>query len=165
MLTTRVFAATAGVLLFPLCAAAQGATAPAGHDAIMAPITAFFAAAARQDTAAMSAAMHQDARVTLLRPAQGGGSRVVVIAGRDFVAQLARPGQPPLDEPVRNPVIQVDGDLATVWVEYQVRVNGAVSNCGHDAFHVVRTDGAWRILNVSDTFRRDNCGPIWPTDG
>jgi ketosteroid isomerase-like protein len=163
MLVIRLLAAAAGVALIPALAAAQGTTAPAGHDAIMAPITAFFAAAARQDTAAMSAAMHPDARMTLLRPAQGGGSRVVVIAGRDFIAQLARPGQPPLDEPIRNPVIQVDGDLATVWVEYQVRVSGAVSHCGHDAFHMVRTGGAWRILNVSDTFRRENCGPIWPT--
>ncbi len=55
----------------------------------------------------------------------------------------------------------MDGPLATVWTEYQVVIEGKLSHCGTDAFHLVRRNGAWKILNVSDTFRREGCGEIW----
>lgn len=67
-----------------------------------------------------------------------------------------------LDEPIRNAKVHIDGDLALVWAEYQVRVNGAVSHCGYDAFQLIRRAGSWKILSIADTFRREGCGPMWP---
>jgi hypothetical protein len=58
--------------------------------------------------------------------------------------------------------VQIDADLATVWAEYQVRIDGNVSHCGYDAFHLARLAGRWKIINVSDTFRREGCGAAWP---
>jgi hypothetical protein len=87
---------------------------------------------------------------------------VVALTGNDFVRVAGQPGGPVYDEPIRNPRVQVDGDLATVWAEYQVRQQGTVSHCGFDAFHLARLNGRWKILNVSDTFRREGCGNPWP---
>jgi hypothetical protein len=43
-----------------------------------------------------------------------------------------------------------------------VRIDGNVSHCGYDAFHLARIGGKWKIINVSDTFRREGCGAAWP---
>jgi len=71
------------------------------------------------------------------------------------------PDQGALDEPIRNAVVHVDGDVASIWAEYQVRREGKVSHCGFDAFHLARLGGRWKILNVSDSFRQDGCGAAW----
>jgi hypothetical protein len=86
----------------------------------------------------------------------------MLLTAAQFMRAVSRPEQPALDEPIRNPVVQVDGDLASVWAEYQVRIDGKVSHCGFDAFHLARLGGQWKILNVSDTFRRTGCGDPWP---
>ncbi len=104
---------------------------------------------------------HEQARLTLLRPAADGGVRVVVMTGADFVNVATNPQGSAIDEPIRNTRVQIDGDLASVWAEYQVRRDGKVSHCGFDAFHLVRVAGRWKILNVSDTYRQQGCGDIW----
>jgi hypothetical protein len=114
-----------------------------------------------KDGARIAAQFDSLARMTLLRPARTGGVRVVALSGTEFVRLATAEGQPGIDEPIRNPVVQIDGDLATVWAEYQVRVAGRVTHCGHDAFHLVRRAAGWRVLNVSDTYRQTGCGPAW----
>lgn len=154
----RVAAALALVWCLPAAASAQAADTAA----VMAPIHRFLAAMRVKDTTAMLAELDPAMRVTLLRPAQEGGVRVVAMDGPAFVRLAANPSGPALDEPIRNPRVTIDADLATVWAEYQVRINGQVSHCGHDGFHLVRKGGAWKILTVADTFRREGCGPLWP---
>jgi hypothetical protein len=127
--------------------------------AVMATLERFVGALRIKDTTGMRAELHDSARITLLRPAPAGGVRVHVFDGPQFI-KLATQG-PALDEPIRNAKVTIDADLATVWAEYQVRIDGAVSHCGYDAFHLVRTGSAWKILNVSDTFRRQGCGEKW----
>ena len=70
-----------------------------------------------------------------------------------FVTAATAPANPTLDEPIRNIRMQLDGDLATVWAEYQLRIGGKVSHCGYDAFQLNRTTTGWKILNIADTFR------------
>jgi ketosteroid isomerase-like protein len=137
--------------------------AQADSAAVVGAIERFFDALRAKDTTVMRASVDSAARFTLLRPDPAGGVRVVVLTGEQFLRNASNPNSPPLDEPIRNARVLIDGDLASVWAEYQVRRDGQVSHCGHDAFHMVRRQGAWKILNVSDTFRRDGCGGMWPT--
>ena len=93
--------------------------------------------------------------------ASGAGYEIERIALDGETAPDA--GGPTYDEPIRKPVIQVNGDLASVWVEYQVRLEpGKVHHCGYDSFQMARLGGRWRILNVSDTYTEEGCGPAWP---
>jgi hypothetical protein len=117
-----------------------------------------------RDSALIANQIDSTTRMTLLRPAPGGGVRVVAMAGRDFLRVVMQ--QPTgIDEPIRNPVVTIDGDLATVWAEYQVRREGKVTHCGFDAFHVARIAGKWKIINISDTYRTTGCGDPWPAPG
>jgi hypothetical protein len=151
--------------VMPVTAAAQsaaGSAAPmAAHAEVLATIDSFLAGLRTKDTMLMARHVDTLARMTLLRPG-AAGSRVMLLTAAQFMRAVSRPEQPALDEPIRNPVVQVDGDLASVWAEYQVRIDGKVSHCGFDAFHLARLGGQWKILNVSDTFRRTGCGDPWP---
>lgn len=155
---------SAGILLVVGAALATPARARAQSDsaAVVGAIERFFDALRTKDTVVMRASVDSAARFTLLRPDPAGGVRVVVLSGDQFLRNASNPSSPPLDEPIRNARVLVDGDLASVWAEYQVRRDGQVSHCGYDAFHMVRRQGAWKLLNVSDTFRREGCGGTWP---
>jgi ketosteroid isomerase-like protein len=168
------------LLLLPLLAACQPQTSPAPSTteapaagaretteqeraAVLAAIQSFMDALRTKDVATMNQHVDSLTRLTLVRPTREGGSRVVVMTAAQFIQAVTQPGQPGVDEPIRNPVVHVSGDLAAVWAEYQVRRDGTtVTHCGFDAFHLVRRDGRWKLLNVSDTYQTTGCGPAWP---
>jgi hypothetical protein len=147
----------ASVFLSPRTAAAQSGA----EKEVLASIQSFMDAMKAKDTAGMKLGLDSLSRFTLLRPGPNG-TRVMVLSGADFVRVATQPGGPTSDEPIRKPVVHIDGDLATVWAEYQVRHEGQVSHCGYDSFQLARLDGRWKILSVSDTFHREGCGAPWP---
>lgn len=143
----------------------EGARESTAQDgpAVLAGIQDFMVALRMRDTAAMAQHMDSLTRITLLRPTREGGTRVVALTGAEFIRLVTQPGQPGIDEPIRNPVVHVSGDLATVWAEYQVRrEDNTVSHCGFDAFQLVRRGTGWKFLNISDTFQTTGCGSAWP---
>ena len=144
--------------------AGQGAANAQAEREVLATIDTFLIGLRTKDTALMARQVDSLTRFTLLRPGPDG-TRVMLLAPSQFMAAVTRPDQPALDEPIRNPVVHIDADLASVWAEYQVRIEGKVSHCGFDAFHLARLGGRWKILNVSDTFRRTGCGEPWPVAG
>ncbi|HZG41744.1 MAG TPA: nuclear transport factor 2 family protein [Longimicrobium sp.] len=167
------------LLLLPLFTACQPPRSPASSPApaamagarettqqeqaaVLATIQSFMDALRTKDVAAMNQHVDSLTRLTLIRPTRDGGTRVVVMTGADFIRTVTQPNQPGIDEPIRNPVVHVSGDLASVWAEYQVRRDGAVTHCGFDAFHLVRSGGRWKLLNISDTYQAQGCGPAWP---
>jgi hypothetical protein len=167
-----------GLLLLPLFAACQPQTAPAPavapaaagaretsdqeRTAVLASLQGFMDGLRMRDTAAMNQYVDSLTRITLIRPTRAGGTRVVVMTAAQFISAVTQPNQPGIDEPIRNPVVHVSGDLATVWAEYQVRRDTTVTHCGFDAFHLARRDGRWKLLNISDTYQQTGCGPAWP---
>ncbi|MCL4866955.1 MAG: hypothetical protein KJZ47_13755 [Gemmatimonadales bacterium] len=152
-----------GITALLLLAVPLGAAAQSDSAQVVGTLGRMLGALYSKDAAALRAEMDSAARMTLLRPAPGGGVRVVVLTADEFIQAAMSPTGPALDEPIRIKSLTLDGDLATVWAEYQVRIDGAVSHCGHDAFHLVRRGSAWRVLTVADTFRREGCGPAWTT--
>jgi ketosteroid isomerase-like protein len=167
------------LLLLPLLAACQPQTSPAPattpaasagaresteqeREAVLASIQGFMDALRMKDAAAMNLYVDSLTRFTLIRPTREGGTRVVMVTAAQFIQAVTQPNQPGLDEPIRNPVVHVSGDLASVWAEYQVRRENTVTHCGFDAFHLSRRDGRWKMLNISDTYQQTGCGPAWP---
>ena len=50
-----------------------------------------------------------------------------------------------------NPEVRVASGLATVWLPYDLYVNGAWSHCGVDVFTLLRVEGQWKILTMGWT--------------
>ncbi len=157
LLSLRTACAALVLLVSPAVAAAQ----VSDSAAVMQALGTMLDAMRQRNVDGLRSIFHENARMTLLRPAPGGGTRAVVLTGEQFIAAATNPNGPILDEPIRNPVLHIDADLATVWAEYQVRIDGKVSHCGYDAFQFVRVGTVWKVIAVADTFRQQGCGAMW----
>lgn len=54
-----------------------------------------------------------------------------------------------LEEFVGTPVVHIDGDLAAVWAEYTLKIDGELSHTGVDAINLVRTESGWKIAGAA----------------
>jgi hypothetical protein len=125
----------------------------ADHDAAYAVITRLFDGMRTRDTASMRAAFAPGAT---LQSISATGIRVDAIDA--WIGSVASaPAGLVLDERLANPVVQVDGQLASVWVDYWFFAGDRFSHCGVDAFVLAHLDGAWRIISVADTRKREGC--------
>lgn len=65
-----------------------------------------------------------------------------------------------------NPTVRVDGEIATLWVDYDFHLDRRFSHCGVDAFHMVRMSGEWKIAHITYNLRREGCySPLIPPAG
>ncbi|MEP1095492.1 MAG: nuclear transport factor 2 family protein [Cyclobacteriaceae bacterium] len=77
-----------------------------------------------------------------------------------FIDAVGRPKEEMWNEPIWNEKIQIDDDLASVWVDYAFyrgKDGDQFSHCGVDAFHLVKLEGNWKIFHLVDTRRRESC--------
>lgn len=74
-----------------------------------------------------------------------------------FVSAVGKPKEQVWNEPIWNEKVQIDGNLAAVWVDYAFYLDDQFSHCGVDAFHLINQDGTWKIFHFVDTRRRTDC--------
>lgn len=149
-----LFVLAAAVLLSPAAASAQ----TPDHDAAYAVVTKLFDGMRTRDTAAMRASFAPTARLQSVGAA--GVQNVEIDVWINSVGNAA--AGLVLDERLANPVVQVSGDLASVWVDYWFFAGERFSHCGVDAFVLARQSGVWKILSVADTRQREGCRPAPP---
>lgn len=127
----------------------------ADQEAAYRVVTRLFDAMRARDTAAMRAAFVSNASTqTLTRDSV----RFEPIDG--WLTSIGRaPAGLLLDERLANPVIHVDGDLASIWVDYWFFAGDRFSHCGVDAFLLARQAGAWKVFGLVDTRRTLSCAP------
>jgi hypothetical protein len=125
----------------------------ADKDAVYAVIVKLFDGMRTRDTAAMRASFVPNASMQSLTPQ---GVKFDSIDGWVNSIGRARAGLV-LDERLANPIIQVNGDLASVWVVYWFFIGDRLSHCGVDAIHLARQAGNWRIFSIVDTRQQEGC--------
>lgn len=149
---TRLLAA----LAFVVTAAAPARAQTPDHDAAYAVITKLFDAMRARDTASMRASFATGASLQSV-----GAAGVRTDAIDTWIGGVAgAPAGTVLDEKLANPVVQVSGNLASVWVDYWFYVGERFSHCGVDAFVLAKVSGDWKILSVADTRQREGCPPF-----
>ena len=92
-------------------AAAPATDRAAAEREVLATIDTFLTGLRTKDTALMARQMDSLTRFMLLRPGPAG-ARVMLLTPAQFMNAVSRPGQPALDEPIRNPVVHIEADLA-----------------------------------------------------
>lgn len=147
------------LLAVPFRATAQpDMPTPDERDAVMEPILTLFDGMRAADSSAVRSALHPTSRLLRVGANREGVMGVHETPVDRFVAAMA--GDHPLyDERLGDAQINIDGDLATVWVPYAFYVGGEFSHCGTNAFQLARLDGAWKIIHTTDTSRQENCDP------
>ena len=69
----------------------------------------------------------------------------------DGLATRIASSEAPLIERMWDPVVRVDGPLASIWTPYDFYVGEEFSHCGVDAANLVRGADGWKIVALSWT--------------
>lgn len=129
---------------------------PGDRAAVMAVVKQLFDGMRAGDSGAVRATFHPDA--LLATTVTRAGTATVRIDTVDaFVRAVGTPHPEVWDERIRNPRVELDGPLASVWAEYSFYAGARFMHCGIDAFQIARDGDAWRIVALMDTRRRDGC--------
>lgn len=130
----------------------------ADREAVMRVVTRLFDGMRRGDSSMVRSVF--DARVRMITVTMRNGvRRTTVENGADaFVKAVGTPHADVWDERIANDRVYIDGDLASVWLDYAFFAGPRFSHCGVDHFLLVRGEsGAWQILELADTRRNSGC--------
>ena len=61
------------------------------------------------------------------------------------------------DEQIYDVQVRVDGNIAQIWALYTFYLDKKLSHCGVDSFALLKDLSGWKITELSDTRRRENC--------
>ena len=120
-------------------------------------IVQLFDAMRAQDGRTAATLMHSTARLQSVVTSPSGETQIVDGDMQAFVEAIGTPRDDLWDEKIWDMVVQVDGDLATAWMNYAFFLNDQLSHCGVNAFQLVKLDGSWKITQVIDTRRMQDC--------
>lgn len=152
----RRFLAVPVALLLPALLAAQQAPSPqpatASESDVMRVVHAVFEGMRRVDSAMVRPLFHPQAR--LISVGMREGAPVVRIESVEgFIQSVGRPRSEVWDERLSGEKVEIDGALASVWVDYEFYRGTTRNHCGVDHFLLVKDAGAWRIVELADTRR------------
>lgn len=68
----------------------------------------------------------------------------------------------PLIERMWDPVVRVDGALATIWTPYDFYVGDQFSHCGVDSATLMNGEDGWRVVGLSWTRHQPPTCPLHP---
>jgi len=144
-------------------AAPARARAQANPEAeVRAVVVKMFDAMRRGDAADMATVFHPTARLQSVGVSrQTGQPELETDSIAAFLRIVAAPHTAVYDERISDVQIRVDGNFATAWMNYTFYVvnNGTdqLSHCGVDAFQLFRGTEGWKVIQITDTRRREGC--------
>lgn len=158
MRTTLILASLAAATLVP-----REVTAQADKAQIMAVVNGLFDGMRASDSAKIRTLF--DPRVRMITSSIRDGKPQLSVDGslEGFLKSVGTPREQKLDEQIWNERVEVDGNLASVWVDYSLFVGARFIHCGVDHFLLVKNSaGAWQILELADTRRTEGCTRTTP---
>jgi hypothetical protein len=117
----------------------------AAQSAVMAVVDSAMAAINSGDMIALSNVMTDSGQVYAARDRNG----VPVFTMRTAASQRAAGQRPPIVERGFDAEVRIAGTMASVWLPYDLWIDGKWSHCGIDQFTLVQVGSAWRIANLT----------------
>lgn len=136
--------------------AASGAPEPAAREEIVRVLDTMFDAMRAGDGATLRRVFHPDARLVSF-PAESSISAPRATSISDFIAAVGAPRDEVWDERIWDVRIEIDGPLATAWMQYAFHLDEVLSHCGVNAMQLYRSEDGWKVMHVADTRRREGC--------
>lgn len=97
-----------------------------------------------------------EAQLVAIMKNKEGKTVIRTIKAADFANNFAEK-KAELLEDMYAPKVELFGDFAQVTGRYVFFVGGKISHCGVNAFHLVRSDGVWKIAGASSTMEPQGC--------
>ena len=154
-MTMKTIRSSLAVLVIAAGSAAAQAPMSADQQAVQAVIMRLFDGMREADSAKVRSTFALGMR--MVRVGTRANPDTIIFDTPDaWLSAVARSNKT-WNETPSNIRIDVDGNLASAWMDYTFKVNGAMSHCGADSFDFVKTKGEWKITQLGDTQRRTGC--------
>ena len=132
------------------------AQAPQSAEAeVIAVVNAVFDGMRKVDSAMVRPLFHPRARFISMDSSKPGAQIEESVEG--LIRSIGTPRTVVFDEQLSNIRTMIDGSLASVWADYKFFRGTTLSHCGVDHFLLVKEGGSWKIIELADTRRRENC--------
>jgi hypothetical protein len=148
--------------LIPVAVAAVALLSTVSHAQdqkrdVMAVVQRLFDGMRAGDSAVVRSVFHPQVRMLTASTGPDGKPRLSVQTSADgFVRAVGTPHPQVWDEKIWNEKVELDGPLASVWVDYSFYAGPTRSHCGIDHFLLHRNEaGEWKIVELADTRRQD----------
>lgn len=125
--------------------------------AVIATIQKMFDGMRAGDSAAVRAVFDPSARLQTVFTSREGQPLIRTEAPGEFVKAVGTPHDETWDERIWSYDVHVDGLLATAWTEYTFFLGEKMSHCGVNAFQLFKGEKGWKIIQITDTRRREDC--------
>jgi hypothetical protein len=125
--------------------------------AIKATIDQLFEGMKKGDSSMVAEVFHPDIQMMTTYSDKEGNPKSQKGSPAEFKTAVGTPHDQVWDERISNVQIQIDGNLAQVWMNYSFYVDEKFSHCGVNAIQLLRTDKGWQMVHLADTRRRSGC--------
>jgi hypothetical protein len=109
------------------------------------------------DSAMVRSVFHKDIRMISVGTRDGKTNVRIEGSVDEFANAVGTKHAEVWDERTSNEKVMIDGPLASVWTDYTFHLGSKLSHCGIDHFLLLKEDGAWKIIELSDTRRTAGC--------
>ena len=150
----KIIIPVVSLLAFSWCGFAQGNTEAERVEAV---IHSLFEGMRLADSAMVHSAFLDNARLHTAMIGKNGEPQLHEGSLQKFLAAVGTPHDLTWNEPIWDLEIRIDGNLAQAWTQYAFYLGNQFSHCGVDAFQLFRTDQGWKIFQLTDTRRKQNC--------
>ena len=133
--------------------------AQSDQKAVIAVVNRFFDGMRTRDTGLLRSIV---VPTTVLSTVPGQNGVIQPRSIDDFIGRIGKGTGPGGDERMKNPKVQSDGELASLWAYFTYTRPGEtkINHCGIDEFLLRKGADGWKIFDVADTHRTEGCTPI-----
>lgn len=121
--------------------------------AVRAVIDQFFEGMRLGDSAMVKKTVHPDVDLYTTYFDRNKQAQVASDNIESFLESIATQREEKWDERISNVEIKIEDNLATAWMDYTFYLDDFQSHSGVNAFQLVKLNGNWLILHITDTRR------------
>jgi hypothetical protein len=123
------------------------------HDEIIITVKNLFDGVRTGDKQKIEAAFANEATMTAIIYKEGK-QNISIRSLSEFIEKAGAKKDQAWDERLENYQVQVKGDLACLWANYQFYLGSTYSHRGIQQIQLIQQDGNWKILNITYTVEK-----------
>lgn len=122
----------------------------------------FFQYLRSSDSSGMISILHPDLQLGTTFTNRLGEPSFLLESKEDLMRAVTAPKKEVWNEVIYDLRIQIDDNLANVWMDYSFFLDDMFSHCGVNSFTFVKTTEGWKIISIFDTRRKEPCEKLKP---